>query len=893
VYLARWLDIACLRLRSVLRRSRVEQELAKELRFHLESETDANVRLGLPPADAIRAAVHRLGGVAQIQEECRDMRRTDLLENLVRDLQYAIRTLAGSPGFAAVIVLTLALSIGANSAIFSVIDGVLLRPLPYPRADRIVRIFFSSGTYPKFPLNPLDLRDIRARNHAFGCIAAITRKDRQLSGDLQPERLSGFRITAGYFRVLGIPLALGREFTTDDELPGRGNIAILSNRIWRSRFTADLRIIGRKIILDDEAFTVAGVMPPGVQHPGNEYHGVRDGETVDVWTPFTYNPSDQSRGSHYLEGIARLKDGVTVEQAQADMEMQVAQLGREHPNSIRDWHPLVIPLYTEMVGSSRRLLLVLLGAVGLVLLIACANAANLLLARATARQREIAVRAALGAGRSRLVRQMLAESLLISLIGGGLGAAIAVAGVKALTALLPADFPRAAAIHVNPAVFAFTLGIALATGVLFGLAPAVQAARTDLQQALREGGRATAGARHLWLRNALVVGEVSLACVLLIGAGLMLRSFVNLLRTDPGFRARHVLTAGISLPDAQYHKRADVIRFYDRLSTQLKSIPGVRFAGAGSDLPWTGWDDNIGGFTIEGTDPATNEQHNARYHVASEDFFQALGVPLVRGRFFTPHDNGNKDVPAAIIINRQMARMYWGTGDAVGRRITFSDHPKEEEWMTVVGVVGDVKDRPSDAAAHPGLWWPVLQEPFGFSDMSITVSANTDPGALAAQVREAVRSLDPNLAMSDVRLMDEIAGNSFSTARFALFLVALFAALAVTLAGIGIYGVISYSVGQRTHEFGLRMALGARPGDVIRQVMAQGVRLALGGIGLGIVAALALGRVLWSLLYQVSATDPLTFASVALAAIAIALLACYIPARRATTADPAAALRAE
>jgi predicted permease len=892
MYLARWWDIARLRLRSLLRHRRFEQELEKELHFHLESATEANVNLGLRPSEARRAAIRLLGGVAQIQEECRDMRRTNLLENFARDLQYTFRTLARSPGFGAIMVLTLALSIGANSAIFSVIDGVLLRPLPYPQAERIVRIFFTNSTYPKFALNPLDVRDIRARNRAFGSIAGITRKDRQLSGAGQPERLFGFRITAGYFRVLGIPPALGREFTTDDELPGCGNIAILSHRIWLGRFGGDPHIVGRKIILDDEPFTVAGVMPPGVQHPGNVYHRVRDGETVDVWTPFTYNPAERSRGSHYLEGIARLKPGVTVAQAQADMEMQVAQLGREHPDSIRGWHPLVLPLYTEMVGSSRRLLLMLLGAVGLVLLIACANAANLLLARATARQREIAVRAALGAGRARLVRQMLAESLLVSVAGGGVGAAFAAAGVKVLTSFLPADFPRAADIYVNAPVFAFTFAVALATGVLFGLAPAIQAARSNLQQTLRECNRAaTAGAHRMSLRSALVVIEVSLACVLLIGAGLMLRSFVNLLRTDPGFRPRQVLTASFFLPNAQYRNRADVIRFYDRLGTELRSIPGVRFAGASSDLPWTGWDDNLGGFTIAGQDASNNDKHHARFHVASEDFFAAMGVSLLHGRFFTSHDD--KDAPKVLIINRQMARMYWGADDAVGGRLTFEDHPTEKDWMTVVGVVGDVKDRPSDAAAHPGLWWPVLQEPWGFSEMSIAVSANADPGALAAQVREVVRSLDSNLAMSDVRLMDEIASDSFSTSRLALFLVALFAALAVTLAGIGIYGVISYSVGQRTHEFGLRIALGARHSDVIRQVMVQGVRLALGGIGIGIAAALGLGRVLWSLLYEVSATDPLTFASVALIAIAIALLACYIPARRATTADPAAALRAE
>ena len=890
--LRRWWDIGRLRLRSLLRRGRVESELDKELRFHLEAEIEANLRLGMPPEEARFAAVRRLGGMAQIQEECRDMRRTDYLENFLSDLQYSARALVKNPGFAVVIVLTLALSIGANSAIFSMIDGILLRPLPYPHADRIVRIFFANKTYPKFPLNPLDLRDIRGRSRLLGNLAGITRKDRQLSGTGRPERLSGFNVTAGYFRVLGIAPSRGREFTTDDELPGHGNQAILSDRVWRTRFHADPAIVGRKITLDDEPFTVTGVMPPATQHPGNEYHAVADGETVDVWTPFTYEAGDADRGSHYMEAIARLNPGAGAAQAKTDMEVQMAQLEREHPGNMKGWHPLVEPLYEEMVGSSRRMLLVLLGAVGLVLLIACANAANLLLARATARQREIAVRAALGAARSRLVRQMLAESLLISTLGGIFGVGIAIGGVRALTALLPANFPRAGAIHVDAAVFAFTFAIALATGFLFGLAPALQAARTDLQQTLRESGRsATAGIRHAWLRNALIIGEVALSCLLLIGAGLMLRSFVNMLRTDPGFLPERVLTASVSLPEVKYKQRADVVRFYDRLNTELKALPGVRSAGSASDLPWTGWDDNLGGFGIEGQDRSDDNQHHARYHVASDDYFETLGIALVRGRFFTPHDT--RDLPRVIIINRTAARLYWGSDDAVGGRITFADQPKEKDWMTVVGVVGDVKDQPNSASAKPSLWWPLLQEPFPFPEMSLAVRAAADPGQLTEQVRHTINSLDPNLAMADIKLMDQIAGASFSTARFALFLVLLFAGLAVTLAGIGIYGVISYSVSQRTHEFGLRMALGAKPADVIRQVMAQGVKLVLLGIAIGIAAALALGRVLASLLYGVSATDPPTFAAVALAAIAIAGAACYIPARRATGADPMTALRSE
>jgi predicted permease len=458
--------------------------------------------------------------------------------------------------------------------------------------------------------------------------------------------------------------------------------------------------------------------------------------------------------------------------------------------------------------------------------------------------------------------------------------------------MLPADFPRAADIHVNAAVFAFTLLIALATGVLFGLAPALQAARTDLQQTLRESGRGSTGSvRQLWLRNALVVGEVSLACILLIGAGLMLRSFVNMLRTDPGFRPQHVLTAGVSLPYAKYKTGKERVNFYNRLVAVFGAIPGVRSAGIGSDLPWSGYDDNISGFAIEGRQPPPHHDFHARYHVASENYFQALGIPLVRGRYFTPHDDIHG--PLVVIINRVMARMYWGTDDIVGGRISFEEHPKETDWLTVAGVVGDVKDRPNSAAAEPSIWWPIQQSPFGFPDMSIVVLGRQDPAQLVQQVSSAVRSLDPELAVANPRLMDQVAGRSFSTPRFTLFLISLFAALAAILAAIGIYGVISYSVNQRTHEFGLRMALGAKPWDVERQVMRQGIRLALIGTALGIAGGLALGRVLWSLLYQVSADDPATLASVGAASIVVAALACYIPARRATTVDPMTALRTD
>ncbi len=889
----RWLDVGIMRGRSLLRRSHVEQDLDKELRLHLDLQTEENMAAGMSPGEARRAAVLRLGGVSQIREECRDMRRIGLIESLGYDLRYALRTLGRSPGFALVMVLTLALSIGATSAIFSVIRGVLLRQLPYPQQERIVRFFLSNAEYPKFPLNPWDFLDFRARNRSFSSMAVMTRSDMQLSGMGEPQRLSGFQVSAGYFRVLGLKPARGREFSTADERRGNELQAILSDRLWRARFNADPNIIGRKIRLEARPFTVVGVMPPDMQHPGNEYRPVPYGDTVDVWTPFTFDGDRNQRGSHFTEGIGRLKDGVARETAAAEMNAIMAQLAREHPDGDSGWRVLVIPLYREIVGPNQRMLLVLLGAVGLVLLIACANAANLLLARATVRRREMAVRLALGAVRSRLIRQMLTESMVISIIGGAGAAAIAIAGARALVALLPGGFPRAHDIHVDFAVFAFTLVIALATGVFFGLAPALQSSRTDVQQNLREGGRAATGsARHLQLRNWLVVSEVALASVLLIGAGLFLRSFVNLLRSDPGFRAEHVVTASVSLPQETYKDGPSHLRFSNLLVARLGSLPGVRASGIGSDLPWTGYDDNLGGFDIEGRPAPPHDELHARYHMASPGYFRALGIPLVQGRFFTDADNLN--APLALIINRAMAQRYWPGGNALGKRINFfNDHPKDKDWTTVVGIVGDVKDSPQKGSAEPAFWWPHQQTPFGFPNTMIAVRANADPALLVSAVRKSVRELDPTLAVADVRLMDQIADASMSAPRFILFLVGLFAVLAIALAAIGTYGVISYTVSQRMHEFGMRVALGAGTWDVLRLVLAQGVRLALSGVVTGVVCALALAQALRNLLYEVSAADPLTFVAVSVLALAVALLACWLPARRATLADPAIALRAE
>ena len=884
----RWPGVLWMRARSVFKSSQVDRELEKELRFHLDQAIEEGRASGLSLDEARWAAVRRLGGVTQIEEECRDMRRTNFLENLTRDLRYAARMLATSPGFTLVMVLTLALSIGATSAIVSVIEGVLLRPLPYRDPGKLVRVFTSNPQFPKFPLNPNDFKDFRSRLHSFESFAAYSRNDLQLSGAGEAIRLSGFSVTAGFFSVLGLNPAMGREFGRKDELPAKGHVVIVSDKIWRTRMGARRDVLGQTILLDAEPCVVVGVMPPGVQHPGNMYHAVMYGDTVDVWTVFTFGDNPQNRGPHFLDGIARLRPGVTAPQAQNEMNAAMQQLAKEHPDGDSGWNVLVIPEHTELVGRSQRLLLVLLGAVALVLLLACVNAANLLLARATARQRELSVRAAVGASRPRLIQQLLTESLLLAAMGAVLGAGLAVAGVRALVALLPADFPRAGDIHVDAPVFLFTLAAAVGTGLFFGMVPALHGSRTDLREPLHEGGRsAMSGRGTLRLRNILVISEVTLACVLLIGAGLMLRSFINLLKTDPGFRPEQTVTASISLPQANYKDGKAITRFYEGLLDKVGSMPGVIAVGAGSDLPWTGWDDNAG-FTIQGEAPPPHQFFHARYHMATAGYFRALGIPTLRGRPYDDHDT--VDSPKVLIINEAMAR-FWQHGDALGGRLTFEDHPKEKDWMTIVGIVGDVKDAPKNAAAEPGFWWPMRQVPF--SDFSIAIRSNLDAKVVAGRLRAAAGELDPNLAVSDVRTMKEVAAGSYATSRFALLLVALFAALALVLAAIGTYGVIAYSVNQRIHEFGVRMALGARPSDVVRSVLINGMRLAIAGTLLGTVLGLALSRLLGNLLYEVSPADPVAIIATCVITIVVAALACYVPAMRATRANPMTALRAD
>ncbi len=566
------------------------------------------------------------------------------------------------------------------------------------------------------------------------------------------------------------------------------------------------------------------------------------------------------------------------------------QIAREQFGNSDGVATLLSPLETEIVGQTRPLLFALLGAVALVLILACVNAANLLLAQATARQREMAVRAAVGAGRARLIRQMLTESLVLALAGGVLGGAIAIPGTKLLVSLLPADFPRTSDIRVDAPVFLFTFAAAAFTGLLFGLAPALHASWADLRGSLHESGRGTTNSRTtLRLRNALVISEITLACALLIGAGLMLRSFLNLLRTDPGFRPDKVLSATISLPQAAYKDTAAITQFSNSLLAKLRSLPGVRQAGIGSDLPWTGWDDNAGGFGIRGETPPPHDSFQARYHMASSGYFTSLGIPVTRGREFDERDTAA--APKVLIINQAMAR-FWQNQDALGGQVSFNDHPKESDWMTVVGIVRDIKDTPSSSSARPAFWWPQPQQPFPFRDLSITIRSDRDSALLADGLRRAVRELDSSLPVAEMRSMERIADRSYATSRFTLVLIGLFAALALLLSAMGVYGVIAYSVGQRRLEFGIRMALGAKPQDVVRGIVRSGMKLAFWGTVSGLVLGFAFSRFLGSLLYQVSAADPLTFCLASLVGIAAAAAACILPALRATRVSPMTALRA-
>jgi predicted permease len=803
------------------------------------------------------------------------------------DLKFAIRQLLKNPGFTAVAVLTLALGIGANTAIFSVVNAVLLRPLPYRDPEQLVRVFESSASQPKFPMSAGDFQDYREHNSTLAGLALYTRQDLELTMDDQPELLSALRVTSGFFEVLGVRPMLGREFRREDEAPDNHHVVILSHGLWQRRFHSDPTVIGQQIKLTGEAFTVVGVMPPRLQHVGGDYRSMPHGETVDFWWPVTLRQQD-NRGAHYLNAVGRLRPGVLPSQAAADFNVIASRLAREFPETNQSFRIAVQALHEEIVGRSRTTLLVLFGAVLLVLLIACVNVANLLLARSAAREREMAVRAAVGAGRWRIMRQLLTESLLLAAVSSAAGILLAQSGIAVLGKFGPEQLPRLQAVRLDGQVLLFTLALTLLTGVLFGLAPALQSGKANLNGLLKEGGRAGTGGRQRRLRDTLVAAEVALALLLLVGTGLLVRSFWKLQQMATGFNPERVLTATVSLPYADYSGGTNIALFQRQLLERLADVPGVESAGLTSDLPWTGYDENTS-FNIEGKTFPPNEGAGGRYHFVSSDYFRTVGVPLRAGRFFNADDRMGKN-PVAL-VNRSLAERFWPGESAVGKRMTTSSAPKEEDWWTVVGVVGDVKDYPDSPGVAPAFYLPLAQSPA--RQVTLAVRATTEPSGMIAAVRGEIRNLDRNVPLADVKTLETVAARAVAGRRFTFWLVGCFAATALALAAIGIYGVLSYLVAQRTREIGVRMALGAQPRDVIRLTLKQGMRPTLIGVALGLSGAFALTRLMSSLLFGVSATDSETFITSPILLVLVALLPCCLVAHRATKVDPMVALRSE
>jgi putative ABC transport system permease protein len=807
------------------------------------------------------------------------------MRTLVQDVRYAVRLLLRAPAFTVVAALTLALGIGANTAIFSVVHGILMKPLPYADPDSLMRVFEASPPdVPEFPMSPGTLLDYRAQTRAFQLLAAYERSDLQLGGD-RPEQLRGMRVTSQFFELLGYQLLLGRDFTRDDEAPGHGDVVILSHSVWVRRFGSDPSVVGKVVPLSGRPFEVVGVLPPGVQHVGGTYRSYPHGESVDVWWPRTLpsTPQRRDRAQHYLSVIGRLRPGISHDRVQDDLRRMSAWLGKQYPDTNARWTMSVRPLRADIIGSSEPMLMALLAAAVAVLLIACLNVAGLLLGRATGRTREIGVRSALGATRVRLMRQLIVESLLLAALGGALGIVVAYGAVALLLGFAPADTPRLHMVSVDRVVLAYTLAATGMTALLFGVAPASQLVGADVAPSL-QGTRGTAGREHNRLRRALVVAEVALAFVIVVTGGLLLRSFSSLLRLDPGFKPDHVLTGVINLPQARYRDRAAATAFFDRLTARVRELPDVRAVGLSSDLPWTGYDENTS-FEIVGRQFADGQEPEARYHFLTPGFIGALGLPLRAGRDITPADRG--DAPAVILINETTARQFWGDPQkAIGAQTRiWGTSP-----TTIVGVIGDLKDTPWAQTQPGGVYFPQAQQGNPF-DLVITIRTDTDPKALSGPLSRVVRELDPELPIASVRTLDQIAGAALATRRFTLALVSAFGLSALFLALVGVYGVMAQSVGQRVREFGVRQALGARPADILRLVLSGGAIMGVVGIGAGVALAIPATRFVQSLLFRTSPADPPTLVAVAAVLLASTLAASYVPARRAMRADVSSSLR--
>jgi putative ABC transport system permease protein len=829
------------------------------------------------------------------------------MQTLRQDLRHGLRMLAKSPGFTFVAILTLTLGIGASTAIFSVVNAVLLRPLAYKDSAAIFNVWgkLQREGLPQLTISEPEYWDLLDRNESFSQIAAYSLggSANLTRADSRPVQATEARASASLFPLLGISPALGRTFSPDEDLPSRAHFALLSHTLWQNQFAADPNIINKAIQLDGESYNVVGVLPSNFSLGGKQ----------DVWVPLALDrakPDD--RGNHYLRVVARLKVGMNQAQASAALSRLAADLRRAYPNNYAqggesNFGVYIVPIKEQLVGSLRPALLVLFGAVVFVLLIACANVANLLLARASARERELAIRSAMGAGRWRLVRQLLNESLLLALAGGVLGLLLAYWGVDALGLLVPANLPRVEEVRIDPVVLGFALAMSLLTAVLFGLAPAWQLASTDLREILNQAGRGNSSAgSSRSLRAVLVVSELALAVLLLAGAGLLIRSFSRLLAVSPGFRTQHLLTLELALPTKAYPDGAPVQNFFSQLMARLNTVPGVQSAGAISQMPFTDSYNSGSVFFKDGSLsdlPRYQPMGNLPYteidqRAATPGYFRAMEIPLVRGRVFSDADTAA--APLVAVVDENFAQHFWPRGDAIGQQVALDSIPNSKpqmpRWRTVVGVVGHVKHYGLDMEGREQIYAPHAQplyDMFSPRDMSLAVSTSMDPAGITSAIREQVFALDKDLAVYNVTTMDELVSSSVAQPRLNLSLLAAFAAIALVLAAVGVYGVMAYTVTQRTQEFGIRMTLGATSSDVLKQVLREGGRLAGIGLALGVVAALALTRLMSRLLFSVNPHDPVTYAVAAVLLACVALAACYIPARRATRIEPLIALRRE
>ena len=870
-------------VRSLVRRETADREVDDELRQYVDDAAAAHEAAGLSPEDARRAARRELGSAAAAREEVRSSGWENAIGDLIGDLRYAARRLASRPGFTAVAVATLALGIGATTAIFSVVDPILFRPVPYPQSDRVMTV--SQPNAYEGPLGRMGyetMLDLAAGVPSFASVAASDAATVALTGGAAPEALVAQRVTGRFFGTLGMRPAIGRDFASRDDVPGAAPVAILADGLFRRRFAADRGILGRQITVDGAPVTVVGVMPPG-------FANVLEPE-AKIWLPLRYAPGDPAgcRSCRHLRIVARLRPDASPEQAQREVDRVVAVLTRAWPHTYFEKSFPVVPLRNFAVRDARPVLLTVLGAVGFVLLIACVNVTNLLLAQAARRRAELAVRTALGAGRRRLLRQLLTESVLLALVGGGLGVAVAFAGVSTLVSLRPPGLP-ALRVTADPRVLLFALALTTAVGVAFGLFPALQATRENLVRDMSGADRRTAGSVRAG-RSALVAGEIALALVLLVGSGLLLRSLGRLFAVPPGFDPSRLLTMRLQTSGPRYASNDAAWSLYDRVIDAVRAVPGVQSAAITSQLPMSGDADQYGVHTeIAPGNDAEREHPGFRYSVSAA-YLPTMRIPILRGRGFTAADRAGA-LPVAV-IDATMARRGWGSRGPLGQRVRIGP-PDEGPWYTIVGIAGDVKQESLAALADNAIYVPERQWRFADDVVSLVVRTRMRPALLAGAVRRAVWSVDPDVPVARIASMDDLLARTAAARRFALFLFALFGALALVLSGAGIYAVLAGSVAERTREIGVRAALGATRRDIVRLVLRQGMTMTGIGVAAGIAAAAAASRIIAGLLFSTSRLDPATYAGVTAILAGVALLACWVPAERAARVDPADTLRAE